>query len=435
MIHQTGTAGLATGDRRTSTGSGGWPAHLALMISAVAVCAGVIISRRPDAFTNPQFYAEDGARWFSDAYNDGPWQALFLSYQGHFLVQPRLVALIATPFGAASAPRIYNIFGLIFQILPVAFFLSPRFRSVLPSLWARTALCAVYLLMPSTELNVDVASAQFHLVILATLVLVAPPPTGWGWRLFDAATMTLTALTGAFVYVLLPVALLWWWLRRQRHTAVLCLILLLGLGAQLYSTTVAPRTSSSLGASFSNLMLILCDRVILAGLFAEEGHTHVFVAGHTHAVLWAALFCVASLPVVLYAALRAPWELRFFDLTALGITAAGLAFPLVSTGGDQWAIIVSGQAAERYFLMAQVAWVITLLWAASRLPRPPLRVAGWGLTAAAFVSGLVVAWQYPAFTDDHWPQEAAEIASSPPGAHLTLPIPPFPPWSVDVTVR
>ena len=61
-----------------------------------------------------------------------------------------------------------------------------------------------------------------------------------------------------------------------------------------------------------------------------------------------------------------------------------------------------GRAGERYFFMAQVAWVVTVLWAAARLRLPRLRQGAWALVAMAFASGLVVAWSYPAFIDDHW---------------------------------
>jgi hypothetical protein len=216
---------------------------------------------------------------------------------------------------------------------------------------------------------------------------------------------------------------------------VLCLILLVGLGAQLYAMVLAPRTASPLGASLHDLILIVCDRVILAGLFAEEGNSHVFVLGLPEASLIAGGICLLSLPVAIFAALRAPWELRVFALTAGGIAAAGLAFPLVSANGHQWDIIAYSNSAERYFLMAQVAWLAMLLWTASRLPRPALRAGGWALTAVAFASGLVAAWAYPAFPNDNWPRAAHAILTAPPGTELSLPIPPYPPWAVNVTVR
>jgi hypothetical protein len=175
--------------------------------------------------------------------------------------------------------------------------------------------------------------------------------------------------------------------------------------------------------------------VVLAGVFAEEGHTHVFVTGLPHATVVAALVLLATAPLVVWAAVRAPLELRIFDLTALLLLAAGLAVPAVSASGNQWGIMTQGRAGERYFFMSQVAFVVTVVWAVSRVR---LRVAAAAVTlavAGAFVSGLVVAWSYPPFIDDHWPQEASEIDTAPPGRHLSLPEPPGPPWTVDVTVR
>ena len=166
--------------------------------------------------------------------------------------------------------------------------------------------------------------------------------------------------------------------------------------------------------------------MILAGLFAEEGNTHVFVAGLPDAAEFAAGVCLLSLPVLAFAALRAPWELRFFALAAGGIAVAGLAFPLVSASGHQWDIIAYTNSAERYFLMAQVAWVAILLWTASRLPRPALRAGGAAVIAVAFASGLVAAWAYPAFPNDNWPAEAHAILTARPGTRALAPHPSLP---------
>src|ERR1039458_9855411 len=105
----------------------------ATVLGITLLASVIVISRRVDAFTNAQFYAEDGAKWFANAYTYGP---------------------------VAPVP-------------PVAFLLSSRFDTVVPSFRARLAVCAVYVLMPSTELNVDITTAQFHLVVLAFLVIVA----------------------------------------------------------------------------------------------------------------------------------------------------------------------------------------------------------------------------------------------------------------------
>ena len=405
---------------------------LGILIASLAVASVVVISRRPDTFTHAQFYAEDGRCSFADAYTLGPWQALFVPDQGHILMQPRLIALIAFPFGVASAPLIYNIFGLLFQIAPVAFFLSDRFRPVLPSIWWRAALCAVYLLIPSAELQVTAGNSQWHLAVLASLVLIAPTPGRLGWRVFDIGTLLLCALTGGFAYVLLPAALIWWWVRRQRWTGVEVAALGIGLVAQLYGMIEAARLHTSLVANLPDalrdLAFIGSDHIILAGLFGEEAHTHVFVHGLPHGAVLAAGICVVGLAVVVFAAIRAPWELRIFALIGFGIAAAGLASPLVPAGNNAWDVIAMA-GDDRYFFMAELAWVVIILWALSRLPHPWLRAGGWALTAVAFASGLVLAWQYPPSRNYDWPQEAAQIVSAGSGGHVSVPIPPSP-WQI-----
>jgi hypothetical protein len=74
--------------------------------------------------------------------------------------------------------------------------------------------------------------------------------------------------------------------------------------------------------------------------------------------------------------------------------------------------------------MAQVAWVVTLLWAVSHLPRTWATRAIWAVVTMAFVSGLVIAWQYPPFANLNWPREARMITTSAPGTKLVLPINP-----------
>jgi hypothetical protein len=182
-------------------------------------------------------------------------------------------------------------------------------------------------------------------------------------------------------------------------------------------------------------LLIVTNRIILAGLFAEEGGTHVFVSGTSHGTLLSAAICLFALVIVVYAVWRAPLALKMFGLTALGVAASGLAAPLVSNTGNAWAIMTVSRAGERYFLLAQVAWVITLLWAATRLPRPWEERTALAVCAVAFGSGLITEWTYPPFPDYHWAQEAREITTAKPGTKLVLPTPPGGGWAIDIVAR
>jgi hypothetical protein len=407
----------------------------AAILGVTLLACVLVISRRVDAFTNAQFYAEDGSKWFSNAYTDGPLGALDLSYNGYFQLVSRLGPVVAAPFGVRNAPLVYNVVGLLLQVAPVAFLLSSRFDPVVPSFKARLVVCAVYILMPSTELNVDITTAQFHLLVLAFLVVVASEPKRWPWKAFDVAVVLLCGLSGPFAYILLPVAALWFVIRRQPFTLVLCFTLAVTIPLQVYADFTSPRLHEALGASLDNLLLIVSDRVILAGLFAEEGGTHVFLAGTSHGYLVSAVICVLALPIVVYAAWRAPLALKMFALLALGVAASGLAAPLVSNTGNAWAIMTVTRAGERYFLLAQVAWVVTLLWAATRLPRPWEQRTALAVCAVAFGSGLITAWLYQPFQDYHWAQEAREITTAKPGTKLVLPIPPGGGWAIDITAK
>jgi hypothetical protein len=139
--------------------------------------------------------------------------------------------------------------------------------------------------------------------------------------------------------------------------------------------------------------------------------------------------------LVAYMSLRAPLELRLFTLIALVSVVGGLAFPLGSAPGMAWDIFVSGRSGERYFFLAQVAWVVILIWAAAQIPKGWLRGSAWLAIGASMASGIVYAWSYPAFIDYKWSEAARNMNSAPPGKHLVITIPPGLPWTVDITVR
>src|SRR6476659_827700 len=95
----------------------------ALFLSAL-VFAFAVLSRRPDALLNPQFFAEDGNVWFAEAYNFGWLKALFITHTGYFQTLPRLGAALAFAVPLAHAPLVMNLIGLLVQIAPAIHLLS-----------------------------------------------------------------------------------------------------------------------------------------------------------------------------------------------------------------------------------------------------------------------------------------------------------------------
>ena len=384
-----------------------------LVVTLIACVA--VISRRQDAFTNAQFWAEDGSKWFVDAYRDGPLGALGLSFMGYFQTVSRLGPVAAAPFGVVYAPLIYNIVGLVVQIAPVPYFLSSRFelggavihgstrrvRRLRPHALHRAERgCDDSTISPGrARIPRDCCGGTEALVLKG----IRHRNCGAVWTL------------GPFAYLLAPIALLWLIVRRRRFTAVLLAVLVATIPIQLSVALTSPRFHETLGASLHNLVLIGADRVILAGFFAEEGGTYVVLAGTPHGTLVSGLLCVLAIPLIVFAAMRAPYELRLFGLLALGVLISGLAAPLISNSGNAWGIMAVTSAGERYFLLAQIAVVVTFLWAASRLSRQWMKASALALAGVAFAFGLISAWAYPPFTNYHWTQESRAITSSPPG--------------------
>jgi hypothetical protein len=103
--------------------------------------------------------------------------------------------------------------------------------------------------------------------------------------------------------------------------------------------------------------------------FGDDGWT-------ADGTLFAGLLLLVALPIVMYAAAKAPWE-RLFGLTGLGIAASRLLSPLIFNG-NAWLVIAQSEQGGRYFFMARLAWVVSLIWAALLLILPAMRTRWLG---------------------------------------------------------
>jgi hypothetical protein len=199
-----------TGSRRVAF-------HLLVFLTAAAI----VVSRRPDALFNAQFFAEDGAVWFPDAYNFG-FRCLVLTNGGYLHTLTRLIALLSVLFPFIAAPVVMNLCALFVQVLPANLFLSDRFSQI-PMVW-RLLWAFLYVALPdSFEIDANITTIQWHLALTACLVLFALPAKSWGWRVFDIATLVLISVDGPLGILLVPVAATLWWIRRTDWARALCL--------------------------------------------------------------------------------------------------------------------------------------------------------------------------------------------------------------------
>src|SRR4051812_11268649 len=92
----------------------------------LAVCAVALAARRPTEMKLPQFWAEDGLIFFTDAHNAGL-KVIFSEYAGYLHLVPRCIAALSVCFDAVHAPTVFIAASFALTLYVAARTLSPRF--------------------------------------------------------------------------------------------------------------------------------------------------------------------------------------------------------------------------------------------------------------------------------------------------------------------
>lgn len=422
---------LASAARR---GISAAPLRLALILLVLTGLAVAVVLRRTDAVTNPQFFAEDGRYWFQEAYNDGRLHAFFVPHGGYFQTLERLGGAIGVSLGLGRAPAASNAIALLLELAPAAFLLTPRFAAAIPSLWLRAGLAALTVAMPDVEIHGNLTNAQWHLALLACMVLIAAPDRRIPWRMFDIGVLVLCGLSGPFVVLLLPLAALRWLLMRRRAdlemVAVIAPFAVLQ-GVTTLATAGADRSGGPLGAGWQPLVRIVANRVVIGGTVGNDQDTGLFTQAWPHGLVIASALSVIAVIVFAVVLWRGPFELKVLDLFAVGILAVSLIKPHVNEVIPQWGMMADLPAGDRYFLIPMLAWATSLVWLISRLPRRVAITIG-SLAAVGFAAHAAANWQFAPFVDLHPSTYAAQLDAAPPGRTVTVPINP-PGWTMVLT--
>jgi hypothetical protein len=393
-----------------------------LQVVVFLLAFAIVLSRRPDALLNAQFYAEDGAIWYPAAYEFGL-RSLLMPVAGYLHTFTRLVALVSLLFPLALAPLVMNLCAIVVQILPVNVFLSSRFSAI--PLLTRVLASLLYLTVPNSfEIHANITNVQWHLALLACLLLLARPPASRGWRGFDATVLVLTSLSSPIGILLVPIAAVLRWKRPGPWSARTLALLIPGAQVQLLFALLShSRPSAANGATLHRLITILGAQLFLPPLVGLET-LRPLPPGK--ALFLAELIAIAiGLGVLIYALRRAPLELKLFIGFAFSVLAAGLASPL---GGPsyrpQWQWLSFPGVGNRYYFLPMLAFLASLLWIArSRAAPQPLRYFTIVLLLI-LPFGIYRDWGYQPFRDLHFRVYAAQFEQAPPGTKITIPINP-----------
>ena len=383
----------------------------------------LLLARRPAALLHADFWAEDGWRWYPDAYDHG-WHSLFAPYAGYLQTICRLVALAAQPFPLLWAPTIFAGSAMAIQIAAAMLLTSSRLEAAWPSRAARIAFAVITLLLPNAfEVHANLTNAQWHLSLIAFLLLVAVPAPQPAGRIRDLLLLALSGLSGPFCLFLLPVAL--WEFRRHRDRERgwrLAILLLCCLIQASLAIAQGRGAAPLLGAGPRRLASIVALQIVLATLLGRHAMPAVL-----HAALWRdgalpLLVCLAALVLATAAWRRGSTVLRQFCLYAALVFAAGLARPATGSTIPAWLLFSQPDIGDRYYFLPMLAW-IGILFTLAAGAAPGLRYPACGLLAMlaiAIPGDLHFATPLAASLPTDFDAQARRFAAAPSGTQASF---------------
>jgi hypothetical protein len=408
-------------------------------MTAVALLAGVAVLqlREPAWFSRPDLWAEDGKIFLQQAYNWGGLPALWVSAAGYLHLGPRLVALLVVHLPLDSAPTAFRAAAFIVDALPAVFFVSHRCRNLVPSLPLRAALGLLTLALPDTfETNGNMANAQWHLALLAFLILVALPPRSWLGRAFDIAALVIAGLSGPFSILLLPVAAVQTWRHRSRWLLALTAVLALSAavqGAELLATNRLGTGSAPLNPSL-DLFGRITSKVFLTPLIGYQ-QLEALAKMPIWLQPWPPLAVSAvGLAAMGYAFWRAKPELRLLIAFTAITYCAALANPTDDAPEGRWYALSVAGSGSRYFYLPMLAWMCVVVWFAVGQRLWIGRIAALALISLSLAVGVRLDWRYPSLPTSGFYQAVERFDQAPAGTRMEFPLEP-PGWKMTLYKR
>lgn len=384
----------------------------------------LLISRRPDVVFNAQFWAEDGAYWFKEAYVNG-WYSLLAPHTGYFQTISRLTAILSQGVPIVWAPLFFNLVAIGVRLLVVWCLLLPRLLTGLANWW-RVVAVIVYVGLPNTaEVFGNLTNAHWHLALLAFLIAWSRPTLNWQ-RWLEAFLYFLMGLSGPFVLIIAPLVLWHWYSQKEikiRYTSVVALVGT--FVAQLSSvllTSSGQRIDMELGASVWQFSKIIMGQIVVAGIVGEKGYSllwrHGLFTSLFGQAVWFSTLVVSAVAAVT-AMRRGPVILRSGLIAAAALLAASLASPMASTTLPQWSVMVLPGAAGRYWFIPVLAFVGMMLWwlnSGSEKWRLILKIM-FGLVLSL---GIVWNWRLTPWPKTNFVEQAREFSGAKPGSVNTF---------------
>jgi hypothetical protein len=205
-----------TGRSEVKAGDRAGPSRAVVLTCVLLACVAILFFRKPDAFTRPQLWAEDGVVFFSDARNEG-WRSLLKPYRGSLYLTQRLVSLAGNWVPVRYVPHFYNLAALLATLGVVTFVLCSRtsFRS-------KALLGVAVVAAPHVgEVFMNLTNIAWILALATVIFMVSEDAKTIRLALIEGALLTVLCLTGPFVLMFAPFFVLRAILRRSPYSGMM----------------------------------------------------------------------------------------------------------------------------------------------------------------------------------------------------------------------
>jgi hypothetical protein len=386
-------------------------------LGVLAACAVILGFRRAEAWTNPQFWAED-AYFYERAYSLG-WHALALPYAGYLHTIPRIIAAMAVFFDPARVPLVFAVCAGALTLYIAARALSER--CPLPHFAGLCGLAVV--LVPDTrEVLLTLVNLQWVLAGGLILLLISRDPAGAGQRTHDALAAIALGLTGPFCIIVAPLFLWRAWNRRSQASGMLAALVLACALSQGYIIHREPPGAAGTASD------PIAGELALPVIAQRLGGSIVLGSPTPYRKdpKMGTLLGVATLIGAGYLAFKAGSLRR--ERIILGLVLAGVLAGALFRTRYSLNEYFTTHAMSRYLYVPQLLAIWLLLSVASGKDRAG-RIAAIVLVFALLAN--IPRLREPAYADMHWKLYAPRIRA---GEAVTVPINP-PGWVIGMPAR
>lgn len=388
-----------------------------LFFLTILLFTGALYYRRADAFTNPQFWAEDGMVFFmeqefADAFIP------FRNYNGYIHFLPRCVSyfvkVCAIPY--ELVPTCYNYITYLFYL--GYFALLWKFIPTNPF----TRLCMIVglgILPVTPEVYMNLTNLQWFSAFGLIILLFKFESGSIKRTIFLSVFAGFAAITGPFSVILTPLLLYRGWINRKKITNLIpILVALLGAGIQLVFMLnhPTPRPAPPLPIPSQHLFITIYNSIKQI-FFLNE--TPILALRTKHYLVLIPTFVM--LIIFFLRDLFKKKEARimlWLSFFSLGLTTLYIHWPY------EWMMSPFGMGARYYFILLSILWWLILL-----------SIRRFKIIQGCILLGLVVLFVVKSihtrttFIDFNWKAEARQYEETgeilapinPPGMFILFP--------------